>query len=221
MRQIYSHVGRWMFKNHSFVIMRNAINTEKFVYDPEIAKRQKESLGIEDKFVLGHVGRFNFQKNHEFLIEIFNEVCKENANTVLLLVGTGELEENIHKKVRNLGLHEKVKFLGVREDIPELMQAMDVFVFPSLFEGLPVTLVEAQAAGLPCVVSDTITKEIDITNNVKFLDINGKTYEWAKDIIKKKERKKEAYHMLEKAGFDIKNNAEWLVEQYQRKLGGN
>lgn len=213
--------GEWMFKNQSFVIMRNAIDSEKFVYDPEIAKQEKQSLGIEDKFVLGHVGRFNLQKNHEFLIETFSEVYKQNKNAVLLLIGTGELEERIHEKVRNLGLNDKVMFLGVREDIPELMQAMDVFVFPSLFEGLPVTLVEAQAAGLPCVISDTITKEIDIIKKVKVLDINGEISEWVKEIMKEKEREKEAYHMLEKEGFDIKKNAEWLAEQYQRRLGGN
>lgn len=213
--------GKWMFKNRSFVVMRNAIDAQKFVYNSEVAKQKREELGIEDKFVLGHVGRFNLQKNHEFLIEIFNEVCKRNENAVLLLAGTGELEEKIHEKVRNLGLNEKVMFLGVREDIPELMQAMDVFVFPSLFEGLPVTLVEAQAAGLPCVVSGTITKEIDIIENMRFLDINGTTFEWAEEIEKKRERGKESCHMIEEKGFDIKKNAEWLIEQYQGKLGGN
>lgn len=213
--------GKWMFKNRPFVVMRNAIDAQKFVYNSEIAKQKKEELGIEEKFVLGHVGRFNLQKNHEFLINIFNEVCKQKENAVLLLVGTGELEEKIHEKVRNLGLNEKVMFLGVREDIPELMQAMDVFVFPSLFEGLPVTLVEAQAAGLPCVVSETITKEIAIIDNMRFLEINGTTSRWVEEIEKKREREKESYRMIEKAGFDIKKNAEWLTEQYQTKLGGN
>lgn len=213
--------GKWMFKNRPFVVMRNAIDAQKFVYNSEIAKQKKEELGIEDEFVLGHVGRFNLQKNHEFLINIFNEVCKQKENAVLLLVGTGELEEKIHEKVRNLGLNEKVMFLGVREDIPELMQAMDVFVFPSLFEGLPVTLVEAQAAGLPCVVSETITKEIDIIDNMRFLEINGTTSRWVEEIEKKREREKESYRMIEKAGFDIKKNVEWLTEQYQTRLGGN
>lgn len=213
--------GKWMFKNRPFIVMRNAIDAEKFVYNSEVAHQKREELGIGDKFVLGHVGRFNLQKNHEFLIDVFNEVCKQNENAVLLLVGTGELEEKIREKVRDLGLNEKVMFLGVREDIQELMQAMDVFVFPSLFEGLPVTLVEAQAAGLPCVVSGTITKEIDIVENMRFLDINGTISEWVKEIEKKREREKETYRMIEEAGFDIKKNAEWLTEQYQRKLGGN
>lgn len=213
--------GKWMFKNRSFVVMRNAIDAQKFVYNSEVAKQKREELGIEDKFVFGHVGRFNLQKNHEFLIEIFNEVCKRNENAVLLLVGTGELEEKIHEKVRNLGLNEKVMFLGVREDIPELMQAMDVFVFPSLFEGLPVTLVEAQAAGLPCVVSGTITKEIDIIGKMRFLDINGTTFEWAKEIEKKRERKKEACHMIEEKGFDIKKNAEWFQKFILQKSGNS
>lgn len=213
--------GKWMFRNHPFVVMRNAIDAEKFVYNSEVAKQKREELGIEDKFVLGHVGRFNLQKNHEFLIDIFNEVCKQNENAVLLLIGTGELEYKIHEKVRNLGLNKKVMFLGVREDIPELMQAMDVFVFPSLFEGLPVTLVEAQAAGLPCVVSDMITKEIDIIDNMRFLEINGTTSKWVEEIEKERERQKEACRMIENAGFDIKRNAEWLTNLYQRKLGGN
>lgn len=209
--------GKWMFKSCPFVVMRNAIDAQKFVYDSEAAKQKREELGIEDKFVLGHVGRFNLQKNHELLIEIFNEVCKRNEKAVLLLVGTGELEEKIREKVRNLGLNEKVMFLGVRGDIPELMQAMDMFVFPSLFEGLPVTLVEAQAAGLPCVVSDTITKEINIIDNMRFLEINGAASKWAEEIEKKGERKKEAYKMIEEAGFDIKRNAEWLQKFYFAK----
>lgn len=213
--------GKWMFKNHSFVIMRNAIESDKFIYDPEMAKKKRTTLGIDSKFVLGHVGRFNIQKNHEFLIEIFREVYKQDKNSVLLLVGTGELESKIQEQVRSMGLSEKVIFLGVREDIPELMQVMDIFVFPSLFEGLPVTVVEAQAAGLPCVVSNKITKEIDITESVKFLGIDGKISEWAKEILKKKERKEDAYYRIKRAGFDIKKNAEWLTEQYQRKLGGN
>ena len=206
--------GKWMFKNRPFIVMRNAIDAEKFVYNLEVAQQKKEELGIEDKFVLGHIGRFNLQKNHEFLVDIFNEVCKQNENTVLLLIGTGELEEKIHEKVRNLGLNEKVMFLGVREDIPELMQAMDVFVFPSLFEGLPVTLIEAQAAGLPCVVSGTITKEIDIAENIAFITLEKSTKEWAGKILKDRYLRKNELDTIRENKFDIYENVIWLERFY-------
>lgn len=209
--------GKWMFKNHSFVVMRNAIDAEKFAYNSETARKKREELGIEDKFVLGHVGRFNLQKNHEFLIDIFNEVCKQNENAVLLLIGTGELKEEIHEKVRNLGLDEKVMFLGVREDIPELMQAMDVFVFPSLFEGLPVTLVEAQAAGLSCVVSGTITQEIDITENISFIALEKSAKEWADKILKNKYLRKNELDIIKNNKFDIYENVRWLEKFYIKK----
>lgn len=206
--------GKWMFKNHPFVVMRNAIDAQKFVYDSEVAKQKREELGIEDKFVLGHVGRFNLQKNHEFLIDIFNEVCKQNENAVLLLIGAGELEDKIHEKVRNLGLNKKVMFLGVREDIPKLMQAMDVFVFPSLFEGLPVTLVEAQAAGLPCVVSDTITKEINLTKNVVFISLEKSARKWADEILDDEYSRKNELDTIINNRFDIYENVRWLENFY-------
>ena len=126
-------------------------------------------------------------------------------------------EEKIHEKVRNLGLNEKVMFLGVREDIPELMQAMDVFVFPSLFEGLPVTLIEAQAAGLPCVVSGTITKEIDIAENIAFITLEKSTKEWAGKILKDRYLRKNELDTIRENKFDIYENVIWLERFYIKR----
>ena len=131
------------------------------VYDREKSQAMKETLGVSEKLVIGHVGRFFPQKNHRFLIEIFKEIHDRNADAVLLLVGGGELDDSlkneIKQKVEDLGLTDCVQFLGVREDVNELMQAFDLFLLPSLFEGLPVTMVEAQASGLPCVISVSYT----------------------------------------------------------------
>ena len=176
----------------------------------------REELGIEGKKVIGHVGRFNPQKNHEFLIDIFNEVYKKDNNTVLLLVGDGYLKEKIEDKVKKLGLEDSVRFLGVREDIPELLQAMDLFLFPSLFEGLPVVLVEAQAAGLKCVTSTGVTKETDITNSLEFYDLNETPEKWAEKIINLDTTKINNSKLLIEKGYDSSTNIKWLVDFYSK-----
>ena len=143
-------------------------------------------------------GRFNLQKNHEFLVKCFADFAKTNDDVVLVLIGNGELQEKIKAMAKEYGIETKVKFLGLREDIPQLLQAMDLFLFPSLFEGLPVTLVEAQAAGLPCVISDTITDEIMITDQISKVSLSGNTSLWNQEIAKYRYSKRkntiERYH---------------------------
>ena len=213
--------GEWMFGNRDFTVMKNAINCEKYLYNESIALEVKKELGIEGKFVVGHVGRFSIPKNHKFLIDIFRQIYTQNPNAVLLLVGEGVLMDEIKQKVKEYQLEQSVKFLGLRDDVERIMQAMDVFVFPSLYEGLPVTLVEAQAVGIPCVVSSEITKEINIASNIKFLALSQSAEEWANKCLKNSQREKNTCDLIKGACFDIKKNAEWLIEQYQIKLGGN
>ena len=170
---------------------------------------------MEDKFVIGHVGRFNLQKNHEFLVKCFADFAKTNDDAVLVLIGNGEMQEKIKKMAKEYGIETKVKFLGLREDIPQLLQAMDLFLFPSLFEGLPVTLVEAQAAGLPCVISDTITDEIMITEQISKVSLSGNTSLWNQEIAKYRySKRKNTIEDIIEHGFDIEKNARWLEEFY-------
>lgn len=163
--------GRYLFGNKAFdqgevKIIHNAIDIEKFKFDEVARKKLRKEFGIKDStVVIGHVGRFVQQKNHTFLVDVFNEYYKKNPDSKLLLVGSGPLEDKIKKKVERLSLDNSVLFLGQRDDINKLYSVMDVFCLPSLYEGLPVVGVEAQAAGLPCVFSDKITNDTVITKD--------------------------------------------------------
>ena len=219
--------GDWLYgkKNRDKVtIMNNAIDAKEYVYDREKSQAVKEVLGVSGKLVIGHVGRFFPQKNHRFLIEIFKEIHDRNADAVLLLVGGGELDDSlkneIKQKVEDLGLTDCVQFLGVREDVNELMQAFDLFLLPSLFEGLPVTMVEAQAAGLPCVISDKVPIQCDITGNVQVVALEEQPEVWAEKILQYAEgfERKDTQELVEQAGFDIGQNAKWLETFYREAL---
>lgn len=153
-------------------ILHNAVDLGVYKYCPEERERLREVIGLTDRLVVGHIGRFMEQKNHAFLLEVFHEIKKQNESAVLLLVGgNGDLELQVRQKVVDLGLEDSVVFAGIRSDIPQLLSAMDVFVMPSFFEGMPNTVIEAQATGLPCVIADTITREANITGLVKYLPL--------------------------------------------------
>ena len=175
--------GKNCIINGKAEILHNAVDLNIYHYDVEAGKKIKEELNISDKIVIGHVGRFNQQKNHKKLIEIFASIKSINPNSVLMLIGKGELENEIKKQVSTLGLTDSVIFTGVRNDVPKLLSAMDVFVFPSLYEGLPNVVIEAQASSLPCIISDQITKETDITGLVKYLSLDTPTELWAKEAL--------------------------------------
>jgi glycosyltransferase EpsF len=217
------YAGEWLFgkksmQNGEVTVFSNAIDLDKFKYDEAVRADVRRELGIEGKLVIGHVGRFCYQKNHEFLIDIFEQVHKKEPNTVLLLIGDGETRASIENAVNSKGLANNVKFLGIRSDVNRLYQAMDVFLFPSRYEGLPVTGVEAQTSGLPCVLSSAITKEIDILKSNKMLDLNIGVYAWRDEVINalhidNKTRITEFYIMQEN-GFDIHIESQKLCEYY-------
>ena len=214
--------GEWLFgkeisSSGKVIVLNNAVDTEKFKINKDIRDKVRMELGIEDKKVIGHVGRFNPQKNHEFLIDVFNEVYKNDKGTVLLLIGDGYLKEKIEDKVKKLNLEQGVKFLGVREDIPELMQGMDLFLFPSQFEGLAVVMVEAQAAGLKVITSTGVTKESDITNNVEFIDLSKGAEYWADIVLNSDFKKRDDINLMIKKGYDSTNNVKWLSDFYLKK----
>jgi glycosyltransferase involved in cell wall biosynthesis len=217
--------GEWLFgkkiyKNENFIVLNNAIDSQKFVFDEKIRKEKRKELGIDDKFVIGHVGRFNTPKNHVFLIDIFNEVHKKNDNALLLLVGEGDLQDSIQKKVYHLGLEKNVIFTGVRSDVTELLQAMDTFVFPSLYEGLGIAAIEAQASGLTCFVSKEIPDEVILTNSIKKISLNEKAEVWVNNILKTTEyerKDKDNINEIIKSGYDIKTSSKWLMNFYLDK----
>ena len=210
------HAARWLFGNKTFEkgmvqIIYNSIDIDKFKYNEEIRNKIRKEMQIENKFVLGHVGRFVQQKNHDFLIDIFKEVYKENKNVVLLLIGDGPLEWKIKEKVKKNGLENAVYFLGIKDNVNELMQAMDVFVFPSLYEGLGIVLIEAQSSNLPCLVSSEIPKEAIINENVNVIELN-KSEIWKRKILEiNKDNKRTTIKIKQ---YDIKFSKNKLEEKY-------
>lgn len=220
--------GRWLFGDKLYdegkiYLLNNAIDLHKFEYNEKIREEVRKELNIdEETFVMGHIGRLVTVKNHKFLLEVFHAIYKENKNSILLLAGQGPLKEKIEQKVKEMNLDKAVQFLGQRSDTNRLYQAMDVFVLPSLYEGLPVVGVEAQAAGLLCVLSDDMTKETKVLETTTFLSLNEGAKKWA-DIIgsatKQFERKNMLNEMVQK-GFYIQKEVKKLEEIY-RKLDTN
>lgn len=214
--------GIWLYgedfwKNGKVRIMKNAIDLERFSFQKEKRQVLRKEYGLEDSFVVGHVGRFDAQKNHEFLLQIFVEIKKQRENAVLLLVGDGTLREQTEQQAEQMGIINSVRFMGVREDVPDLMHMMDVFLFPSLFEGLGIVLIEAQTCGLPCFTSkDVVAKEAKISDLLTFVNLEDSADHWADCVLQSDFSKKRVSHMTEaaKRGYDIKKSAQEIQSFY-------
>lgn len=207
--------GEFVFgKNRDFYILHNALNYEDFKFNKNIRNKIRNELNVGNKTLYGHVGRFNIQKNHEFLIKVFLEINKKNPDSVLLMIGEGEEKEKIKKMVEDLNLTNQVIFLEPKPNINEYLMAMDTLIFPSFFEGMPNVVIEAQATGLKCFVSDSITKEANITALVKYISLNQTSKEWANTILKDKdfERKDTKKHFLKN-----KYMVEQITEEFIKK----
>lgn len=214
--------GKWMFATDKFQVLNNAIDAGKYVYDGAVRKKVRDELGIaSDTFVFGHVGRFSAQKNHTFLIDIFENILQKHSDSRLLLVGDGELRKDVEDKCRRAGIENKVIFTGVRTDVAELMQGMDVFLFPSLFEGLGIVAVEAQAAGMPCLISDKVPMECRKTKGlVHQIELAAGAEKWADMALKYAgTERKNTRKQIEESGFDIHKNAEKLQQFYLNVSG--
>ena len=208
--------GKWAFPGKKFIVMKNAIDTAKYMPNASIRSKVRKEFNLENEFLVGHVGRFAPPKNHTFLLKIFSEFKRIEPSAKLMLVGGGDREPDIIQEAERLGIISDVIFTGVRADVNELMQAMDVFVLPSLYEGLPVTMVEAQAAGLPCVISDKVPTECAIVDRlVKSVALSDDLSIWVDALQKAKniERKDHTQEISEK-GYDIKQAADWLKNYY-------
>ncbi len=207
--------GDWMFGGAPYQIINNAIDAAAYTYAPAKRAEVRQQLGLGDELVVGHVGRFNPQKNHPFLLEVFAALLKKEPNAVLLLVGGGDDMPKVQAKAQALGIAEHVRFLGVRSDVAELMQAMDVFVFPSLYEGLGIVVVEAQASGLPCVVSEGIPPEAYLTDLVIAEKLSSPTDSWVERILSCRDTPRIDRHAeIAAHGFDITTEAVKLQEFY-------
>ena len=183
------HAGRWLFGNKLFdagkvKVVHNAIDLTAFKFDAQARKSLRAELGISDKLVAGHVGRFMTQKNHTFLVDVFAKVHSKNPNSVLLLVGEGELESQIRNKIARLNLVDAVRFIGVRDDVYKFLSGMDILLFPSLYEGLGMAVIEAQAAGLHVIASDRVPPEAKLTEKLEFLSLDSPSAaeEWATKV---------------------------------------
>lgn len=215
--------GKWSFSqkilaSSNYRVINNAIDCEKYSFNPIKRNEIRSALDIDDNiFVIGHVGRFDYQKNHPYLLKIMKNICSVENDIILLSIGTGSDWEAIKKQTKEMKLNDKIMFLGQRSDMADLFQAMDIFVLPSHFEGLPVVLVEAMAAGLPCIISDTVTKEAGIIPELcRFESIDNNVDKWVSDIreIKKMNSRKNTFKEMKLAGYDIKTQASTFHELF-------
>lgn len=204
------------YESKIYKIMANAIDTNKYSKDNIKRKITRERLNIENKFVIGHVGNFTYPKNHEFIIDVYSEIFKKNKNSILLLVGIGSKMEDIKTKVKNLGLTQNVIFLGNRRDVDEILNAMDCFVYPSHYEGLPLALIEAQACGVKCYVSSTITEEVKVSDRFRYIELESGAQEWANIILNDDLLKNESYKIrIRECGFDIDYESMKMQQYYE------
>lgn len=206
--------GKWLYgEDSSFKVIPNAIDAKKYLFNEKKRKEVREKLQLNDKFVIGHIGRFEHQKNHSFLLTVFEKVVRNKEEAVLVLVGDGDLRQSIEKQICELGIEKNVILLGRRNDVDELINAFDVFAFPSLYEGLGIVAVEAQANGLHCICSKNVPSEVDITNNVSFLDLKSES-DWVEALGQTRERKNNVYSEMCNAGYEIENSAISLQKKY-------
>lgn len=205
--------GQWMFKDNPYYVIYNAIDIHKYDADLIVREETRNALGLHTELTLLHVGRFSYQKNHSFLLDIFKEVHAIQPDSVLLLVGDtteeSEFLTEVKRKIKAYGLENVVRLLGRRDDVNKIMQAADVLVMPSFFEGLTVVGIEAQASDLPLLLSDTVTKELGLLPSTQFISLEAGPTAWAEAIVNSKQHNRQSrYEELKAAGYDIGNETE-------------
>ena len=212
--------GQWLFgdkvvKSDRYFMLKNAVDMGRFAYRPAVRAQIREELGVdENTLLIGHVGRMNPQKNHKFLIECFRKVVDKRADAKLILLGDGDLRDEVSHQITQLGLDDHVLMLGVRSNVEDYFSAMDCMVLPSLHEGLPVVVVEAQANGLRCLVSDTVTREVRLSQLVEYLPISQGAEPWVNAILAGDQCHVDVSEQIRSGGFCVKESAQWLSEFY-------
>ena len=213
-----NEAGEFLYGNKNFIVLHNGIDLHSFGYSKKIRNAMRDGLNLDDKLVIGHAGRFTFEKNHNFVIDVFNELHKIKINSELLLLGEGPLEEKVMQKVKAYGLEKNVQFLGVQEYIEDYYQAMDIFLLPSLFEGLVTVLIEAQASGLLCIASEDLPHLSDLTEHIYYQPIDDPKV-WANLILEKQDYKRRSQtEQLQEHGFDATSDVLKLFEIYERLI---
>lgn len=218
--------GKWLFGKNivyksNYKVVPNAIDINLYKYNAEIDNKIRKQLGIQDRMTFIHVGRLHPSKNHLFLLNVFNEILKRISNACLILVGDGELRQSIEDYIAFLGIKDKVLLLGNRNDVPELLQAANMFLFPSIWEGLPVSVVEAQATGIPCIISNKVTNEVFISKLAKKVSIDNGIEPWVDAIMHSISKEKiDVSNQISEAGFDIRDGAEMLTCFYEEVANG-
>lgn len=217
--------AKWLFTKKTLntgkvQILNNAIDVDKYEFNENYRNEFRKNNNLDEKFVIGHVGRFNEQKNHTFLIDVFESLYKKYNNSRLVLVGEGELKEKMQEKVKEKGLNDVVVFFGLTNEVEKCFNGFDVFVLPSLYEGNPVVGIEAQASGLPCIFSDTITSNAKITPNVKYISLNKSIETWCDEIINLRNfKRKSTKDFIIKNDFDIKSQVYKIEKIYRSNEG--
>ncbi len=205
--------GQWMYGKQDFRVIHNAIDIQNFAYRKEAADKIKEEFHLQGKKVYGHIANFIQSKNHLYLMKIYKEILKLEPDSVFFCVGEGDIRDEIEAEIKRLNLEEHVILTGIRKDVPDFMSCFDVLIFPSKFEGLPLTLIEAQAAGLPCLISDTITKDVIVTEGlVEMESIEKEPEEWAKRAIVMAAKEKDRtcqFEQIAKHGYDVEALTKW------------
>lgn len=210
--------GKWMYGEKKFNTIKNGIDTEKFIYEETIRMQMRELVGIKKQLVVGNAVRFDPVKNHEFLLKVFVELQNIFPEIVLLLVGDGELLENVKQQAKEMGISQNVIFVGASHEVNKWLQAMDICIFPSLYEGFPISVLEAETTGAYCVISDKVPSEINLTGDVLQIPLEKTAKEWARLIadgyssVRHKERR-QYKDIIRKAGYDIKDTA-YEIEQF-------
>lgn len=210
--------GRWMFETSNFDLLPNAIDLTRFFYNEDKRLSYRKEFSIkEDAFVCGHVGRFDEVKNHAFLIDAFAKVVEKDPEAVLILIGSGPLEEQIKQKVRSIGLDQNVRFLGLRTDVADLYSCMDMFIFPSIYEGTPMVLIEAQTAGLPCLISNGIPSDCEVTPLIRRENLETGAVVWAEKILGQKREERTRYQeIMSNSNYNVRFSVRKLQDYYSR-----
>lgn len=217
--------GEWLFKKGEATIIANGIDLERFTLNATYRKQYKQELGVEHRLVIGHVGRFSAEKNHQKLLSIYNEIRTVNPHVTLLLWGDGELLEDVKRQAQTIG--GDIRFMGTSHEIEKCLHAIDIFIMPSFYEGLPLTLIEAQAIGISCLLSNMVSPMAKITDSVYFEDLEASDEEWANEALriaslsKVEDNAKISHERIRSAGYDIRVNAANLLKIYQQEIEKN
>ena len=214
------------FKNKKFTILNNGIDIDEFKFNQANRNEIRKKLQIDNSLVIGNIGRLVYQKNHTFLLDIFSEILKLKKDAILLIIGKGELRNKLEEKASKLNITKKIIYIENTNKVNEYLSAMDVFLFPSLFEGLGIVLIEAQASGLKCFITDSLPDVINVTKNIERISLDKSAKEWAKEIVNiencnKNEERLLVNKELKKSEFDVKNSVKILEKFYIDKLGEN